>query len=294
MASGPRKIEDDDEEEEITFGSMLKKKPKPPGAGSSGGGGGGSSSSSNTAKFSSKNGVKKEPSFKIPRRDGGSPRPAPPGSYSSKSKPGSPSLSPRPGHSSSKHIGKGGGRGDGGDNDFERKPSIIKKRPSDFKRAEGREISHREDPSKAAQGKRKLEKEQRMREEARKKKRREGPGGGSGVGSASKARVKVEPGRSGSSSKSGKAASSRAPAPAKRFKETTRAEKIEQAMKVYKWWEEAAHEHGKQWESMEHNGAHFAPAYQPHGVKLKYDGQDVNLTPQQEEVATFYASVSWC
>lgn len=85
-------------------------------------------------------------------------------------------------------------------------------------------------------------------------------------------------------------AADRAP---RKFKGMTRAEKIEQAMKVYKWWEEPVHEDGRQWESLEHNGAHFAPEYQPHGVKLKYDGEDVTLTPLQEEVATFYASVSF-
>ncbi|CAN0245463.1 unnamed protein product, partial [Discosporangium mesarthrocarpum] len=76
-----------------------------------------------------------------------------------------------------------------------------------------------------------------------------------------------------------------------KFKEMNRTAKIDQAMRVYKWWEEAPHEHGKQWESLEHNGTHFSPEYQPHGVKLLYDGKPVNLTSRQEEVATFYASV---
>lgn len=33
----------------------------------------------------------------------------------------------------------------------------------------------------------------------------------------------------------------------------------------------------------------FPPEYEPHGVKMLYDGVPVNLTPEQEEVATFFA-----
>lgn len=235
-------------------------------------------------------------SFKIPKREVSS-------LPSSRSKPSSmsSSSSPRPigGSSSSssnlKNSGRsGGGRAGGGDDndaDFEPKPNKVIKRPGDFTRAP-------ESAAKLARRKRKLEEEQqRLREEAaRKKKRRQ-----SQASPASRAKVKPEPSRKGSSASSkakpkragsGKSGSAAREQKTKRFKATTRAEKIEQAMKVYKWWEEPAREQGKQWESLEHNGAHFAPPYKPHGVKLKYDGADVHLTPQQEEVATFYASVS--
>eukprot|EP00899_Mesostigma_viride_P007670 jgi/Mesvir1/16904/Mv15773-RA.2 len=43
------------------------------------------------------------------------------------------------------------------------------------------------------------------------------------------------------------------------------------------------------WTTLEHNGVLFPPDYKPHGVKILYDGQPVDLTPEQEEVATFYA-----
>lgn len=40
---------------------------------------------------------------------------------------------------------------------------------------------------------------------------------------------------------------------------------------------------------MQHNGVLFPPEYEPHGVKLLYDGEPVDLTPEQEEAATFFA-----
>lgn len=43
------------------------------------------------------------------------------------------------------------------------------------------------------------------------------------------------------------------------------------------------------WSTLEHAGVLFPPEYQPHGVQMLYDGQKVNLTPEQEEVATFFA-----
>lgn len=33
----------------------------------------------------------------------------------------------------------------------------------------------------------------------------------------------------------------------------------------------------------------FPPEYQSHGIKIKYNGEEVELTPEQEEIATFYA-----
>ncbi|CAD7695782.1 unnamed protein product [Ostreobium quekettii] len=43
------------------------------------------------------------------------------------------------------------------------------------------------------------------------------------------------------------------------------------------------------WETLEWNGVLFPPEYEPHGVKMLYDGVPVDLTPQAEEVATFFA-----
>ncbi|KAK9673832.1 hypothetical protein RND81_12G192600 [Saponaria officinalis] len=45
----------------------------------------------------------------------------------------------------------------------------------------------------------------------------------------------------------------------------------------------------QKWTTLVHSGVIFPPPYQPHGVKMLYDGKPVNLTPEQEEVATMYA-----
>ncbi|OMO83625.1 DNA topoisomerase I [Corchorus capsularis] len=45
----------------------------------------------------------------------------------------------------------------------------------------------------------------------------------------------------------------------------------------------------KKWSTLVHNGVIFPPPYKPHGVKVLYNGRPVDLTPEQEEVATMYA-----
>ncbi|XP_061353179.1 DNA topoisomerase 1 alpha-like [Gastrolobium bilobum] len=45
----------------------------------------------------------------------------------------------------------------------------------------------------------------------------------------------------------------------------------------------------KKWTTLVHNGVIFPPSYQPHRVKMLYKGKPVDLTPEQEEVATMYA-----
>lgn len=59
----------------------------------------------------------------------------------------------------------------------------------------------------------------------------------------------------------------------------------------WKWWLEKkdGDEEGIKWTTLEWNGVLFPPAYEPHGVKLYYDGEPVELTSEQEEAATYYA-----
>ncbi|CAN0920296.1 DNA topoisomerase 1 alpha [Linum grandiflorum] len=45
----------------------------------------------------------------------------------------------------------------------------------------------------------------------------------------------------------------------------------------------------KKWTTLVHNGVIFPPPYKPHGVKMRYNGKQVDLTPEQEEVATMFA-----
>ncbi|CAM0911236.1 unnamed protein product [Alopecurus aequalis] len=46
---------------------------------------------------------------------------------------------------------------------------------------------------------------------------------------------------------------------------------------------------GEKWSTLVHNGVIFPPPYSPHGVKMLYNGQPVELTPEEEEVATMFA-----
>ena len=50
---------------------------------------------------------------------------------------------------------------------------------------------------------------------------------------------------------------------------------------------------GHRWRTMIHNGVLFAPEYEPHGIKMRYDGQEVDLTPAQEELATMYVPIAF-
>eukprot|EP00775_Hariotina_reticulata_P011328 gene11328-11478_t len=43
------------------------------------------------------------------------------------------------------------------------------------------------------------------------------------------------------------------------------------------------------WQTLVHHGVLFPPEYQPHKVKMLYDGKPVDLTPEQEEVASMFA-----
>lgn len=45
----------------------------------------------------------------------------------------------------------------------------------------------------------------------------------------------------------------------------------------------------KKWTTFEHNGVMFPLPYKPHGIKMLYNGSPVDLTPEQEEVATMFA-----
>ncbi|KAG7538025.1 DNA topoisomerase I DNA binding eukaryotic-type N-terminal domain superfamily [Arabidopsis suecica] len=45
----------------------------------------------------------------------------------------------------------------------------------------------------------------------------------------------------------------------------------------------------KKWTTLVHNGVIFPPPYKPHGIKILYKGKPVDLTTEQEEVATMFA-----
>lgn len=74
-------------------------------------------------------------------------------------------------------------------------------------------------------------------------------------------------------------------------KQRTKMERVEEARKAYKWWEAPELEDGINWHNLEHTGVVFAPDHVRHQVPLMYDGERVELTVEQEELATFYASI---
>lgn len=91
----------------------------------------------------------------------------------------------------------------------------------------------------------------------------------SSSGGAAK-KVKTENGGSNSSKK-------------KKLKELDKSERLTFGMQAFLWWDSPPLPAGCQWQTMEHAGVSFPEEYVPHGVKMKYDGQEVALTPQQEE-----------
>lgn len=91
-------------------------------------------------------------------------------------------------------------------------------------------------------------------------------------------------------SKRGKKATEKPEAPKKKTRTKKEEEKEEE---IYKWWEEQAEKDDDsiKWTTLEHNGVLFPPEYVPHGVQMKYDGKPITLTPEAEEVASFFAAL---
>uniref|UniRef100_A0AAY4CYN0 DNA topoisomerase I n=1 Tax=Denticeps clupeoides TaxID=299321 RepID=A0AAY4CYN0_9TELE len=61
----------------------------------------------------------------------------------------------------------------------------------------------------------------------------------------------------------------------------------------WKWWEEERYTDGVKWRFLEHKGPVFAPPYEPipGNVRFYYDGKQMKLSPEAEEVATFFAKM---
>ena len=81
-------------------------------------------------------------------------------------------------------------------------------------------------------------------------------------------------------------------APSKKSVKTSKSsERFEEARKAYKWWEVKELPDGINWKKLEHNGVVFAPNHIRHFVPLLYDSKRIELTCEQEELATFYAAI---
>ncbi len=76
-------------------------------------------------------------------------------------------------------------------------------------------------------------------------------------------------------------------------KSGTPLEDEEEADDTYRWWEMENHDNTIKWTTLEHNGVMFPPEYKPlpKRIKLYYDGQPVDLPPEAEEVAGFFAAM---
>nr|UWK20509.1 topoisomerase [Trichoderma taxi] len=102
-------------------------------------------------------------------------------------------------------------------------------------------------------------------------------------------------------SKKSKSASALAKAkkatPAKDTKDTKKGkakETSEDEEEGFEWWNAPKREDDSiKWQNLEHNGVLFAPEYEPlpKHIKMYYDGQPVTLSPEAEEVATFWVGM---
>lgn len=65
---------------------------------------------------------------------------------------------------------------------------------------------------------------------------------------------------------------------------------------VNRWWEredgaQSGKRGAKKWDTFEHHGLMFAPVYESHGHPIKYEGKEVKLSVEAEEIATYWTSV---
>lgn len=69
----------------------------------------------------------------------------------------------------------------------------------------------------------------------------------------------------------------------KALKKLEKPDRLQFAMQSFLWWDAQDPPPGCQWSTMEHAGVAFPEPYVPHGVKILYDGAEIDLTGPQEE-----------
>jgi DNA topoisomerase-1 len=77
----------------------------------------------------------------------------------------------------------------------------------------------------------------------------------------------------------------------RKLKVHSKSERLDMAIKAFRWWNAEELPEGIQWRTLEHNGVMFPPPYKPHHVPLLYNGKEIELSPGQEEIASFYAAI---
>lgn len=103
-----------------------------------------------------------------------------------------------------------------------------------------------------------------------------------------KDKVKIKKESSKSKSNKRPSSDSASPPKAKRVKQEP-----ETGEHIWKWWLEEDLEPGTKWRTLEHRGPLLAPEYDPlpKNVKFYYDGKPMELSPDAEEVAGFFAKM---
>ncbi|KAG8770804.1 DNA topoisomerase 1 [Ceratobasidium sp. 428] len=82
--------------------------------------------------------------------------------------------------------------------------------------------------------------------------------------------------------------------PAKSARALKKQKEEEEEAERFKWWEaEAMGDGTSKWTTLEHAGVLFPPPYEPlpKSVKMKYDGKSVDLPPESEELAGWFAAL---
>mmetsp|Transcript_7457 Transcript_7457/g.15490 ORF Transcript_7457/g.15490 Transcript_7457/m.15490 type:complete len:789 (+) Transcript_7457:189-2555(+) len=102
---------------------------------------------------------------------------------------------------------------------------------------------------------------------------------------------KLSPASGGGAKKPRGPAKARAPPGPKVAKALDKTARFASAMKAFLWWDAPVLPPGQQWRTMEHGGVAFPEPYEPHGVGVMYGGEEVRLTPEQEEAVTFMAGM---
>lgn len=81
------------------------------------------------------------------------------------------------------------------------------------------------------------------------------------------------------------------PVVVRKLKVHGKAERLDMAIKAFRWWHAEELPEGIAWRKLEHNGVMFPPEYIRHNIPLLYDEKPVKLTSVQEEIASFYAAM---
>lgn len=144
----------------------------------------------------------------------------------------------------------------------------------------------------AKQKKKKVVKEEDEEEEEEppKKKAKKAPAAKKGAASSQKKKPTTKA-SSGAKKKPSSSSNGAAGATAKKKKELSQLQRVEEASKTFEWWTVPELPEGQVFRTLEHKGVAFAAEYVPHGVKMLYGGEEVDLSPEEEEVATHYASM---